>query len=132
MASPGEDCLFQSLFPLSLWDWDLLCPPDHSGEPATQGHCSGRDRGAEGDMSCWFSRDLWAQRCPGKEMGPGTGLDAILATPRRLWRPLIPRTGKMKSLGWVQQPGGQPALASALSSHLAQPGSAEGMVLQAE
>lgn len=61
-------------------------------------------------------------------MNPGTGLDALLATPRRLWRLFIPPTAKMKSLGWVQQP----ALASALSSHLAQPGSAEGMGLQGE
>ncbi|KAI1233365.1 hypothetical protein IHE44_0004537 [Lamprotornis superbus] len=37
-SKQGEDFLFQSLSPLSLWDWDLLCPLDHSGEPAMQGY----------------------------------------------------------------------------------------------
>lgn len=37
LACPGEDYLLQSLSLLSLWGWDLLCPPDDSGEPAAQG-----------------------------------------------------------------------------------------------
>lgn len=83
-----------------------------------QGHCLlERDKGAEGDT-------LVLKGCPGKEMGPGTGPDAILepleAAPSSHTR--------IKSLGWVQQPGD---CQLCLSPQLP-PCSAAGMVLQAE
>lgn len=86
-------------------------------QPCRSTACRRRDKGAEGVT-------LVLKGCPGKGMGTGTGPDAIL----ELWRLLLPPTGRIKSLGWVQQPG----ICQLCLSPQLPPCSAEGMVLQAE